>query len=447
MPRILFVVILGATTIHNRVHAQECLVWQERDHDPAMSRQGHAMAYDSWRGVTVLHGGKQFSQRLPDTREWDGNAWTLRSTLGPGERSDHAMAFDASRRVTVMFGGSSAVPPGVLLRFGDTWEWDGKIWSLRSTTGPEPRARHALAYDSAREVTVLFGGTREARFLNDTWEWDGLSWTQRNVPGPPSRAVHAMTYDSTRQVVVLFGGANHHRGFDDTWEWDGSDWSPRVASVWPPGRQLHSMAYDRQRGVSVLVGGRHAPDDPFRDMWEWDGSTWASVEGPSPPARFAHGMTYDSRRGAIVLFGGSPSFGGAPDHFDTWELANCLPDSDDDGITDGDDECPASDLQDALVIGDCDTGLSNVVLANGCTLTDSVGACSAMARHHGDFVNCVAGLANAWIAKGIVVAREKRRVVRCAAQSDLPSDEASRLRIQSRRTVQRSREPTSRPKE
>src|SRR5262249_42650455 len=40
---------------------------------------------------------------------------------------------------------------------------------------PKPPARtsHALAYDSARSRTVLFGGYDGGRYLSDTWEWDG----------------------------------------------------------------------------------------------------------------------------------------------------------------------------------------------------------------------------------------------------------------------------------
>ena len=41
---------------------------------------------------------------------------------------------------------------------GETWEWDGSAWTLRASDGPSPRYDHAMAYDSARGVTVLFGG-------------------------------------------------------------------------------------------------------------------------------------------------------------------------------------------------------------------------------------------------------------------------------------------------
>jgi hypothetical protein len=136
------------------------------------------------------------------------------------------MAYDSARGVTVLFGGSSG---------GDeTWEWDGTTWTLRATTGPSARASHAMVYDSARGVTVLFGGSTGA---GDTWEWDGTTWTQQAVSGPPSRALHAMAYDSVRRKTVLFGGLAPGGNYplSDQWEWDGDQraWSNNYGSGWP----------------------------------------------------------------------------------------------------------------------------------------------------------------------------------------------------------------------
>ncbi|MDD4868814.1 MAG: hypothetical protein PHQ28_17415, partial [Mycobacterium sp.] len=44
-------------------------------------------------------------------------------------------------------------------------------WELRATDGPSARGGHAMAYDSARGVVVLYGGD----FLGETWEWDGIA--------------------------------------------------------------------------------------------------------------------------------------------------------------------------------------------------------------------------------------------------------------------------------
>src|SRR5262247_4034749 len=76
--------------------------------------------------------------------------------------------------------------------------------------GPEdvPAARwgHALAHDTARATTILFGGSAGAVFHGDTWAWDGARWTRASATGPVPRDQHVMAYDAARQRVVLFGG-------------------------------------------------------------------------------------------------------------------------------------------------------------------------------------------------------------------------------------------------
>ncbi len=179
------------------------------------------MAYDSARGVTVLFGGwtRVGSRRHGDTWEWDGNAWSLRAEPpdpGPSPRYAHAMSYDAARGVTILFGGYDDAYDG------ETWEWDGNSWTLSATTGPSPRTHSAMAYDAARGVTVLYGGTRTFGsgpvHYDDTWEWDGATWTQVTTTGTGPREGHAMAYDSARAATVLFGGS----GGDlraDTWEY------------------------------------------------------------------------------------------------------------------------------------------------------------------------------------------------------------------------------------
>jgi len=77
------------------------------------------------------------------------------------------MAYDSARGVTVLFGGAR----GTGSYLGDTWEWDGTTWTPRSLTGPSPRDSHMLSYDSARGVTMLFGGSAISDLKGDTWEF------------------------------------------------------------------------------------------------------------------------------------------------------------------------------------------------------------------------------------------------------------------------------------
>src|SRR5262249_7624522 len=145
-------------------------------------RQGPRMACDAGRDETVLFGGDSPGVYIGDTWNWSGNEWTRPSTSGPSVRSFHAMAYDSGRGVTVLFGGYYY--NGTEYEYGDTWEWDGITWTLRSTSGPPPRHYHAMVYDSARGVSVLFGGNRSNVDQGDTWEWNGSTWTLRSFSGP-----------------------------------------------------------------------------------------------------------------------------------------------------------------------------------------------------------------------------------------------------------------------
>jgi hypothetical protein len=156
------------------------------------------------------------------------------------------MAYDTARGVTVLFGGSGTAA------LGDTWEWNGTTWTQRMVSGPPAQSSHAMAYDAARGVTILFLGTSSGS-LGETWEWNGTAWTQRLVNGPSRRYGHAIAYDAPRGVTVLFGGYDNVNYYGDTWEWNGTTWTQRMVSG-PSARREHAMAYDVARGVTVLFG-------------------------------------------------------------------------------------------------------------------------------------------------------------------------------------------------
>jgi hypothetical protein len=210
-------------------------------------------------------------------------------------------------------------------------------WTIRIPPGsPAGRFGHAMAFDEARGVVLLFGGaTATNGTLNDTWTWDGQTWSgvSPNV-FPRARMGHTMVYDSVRQAVVLFGGASHPYvgpGFGDTWEWDGSRWIQRFPASAPPARVGHAMAFDRSRGVAVLYGGNDVLNGVsmhYSDTWEWDGQTWTHRYTGAPWRVGSNGellfpgpMAYDEKRQRTVLFGGGALAGsiGLPPIGDTWE--------------------------------------------------------------------------------------------------------------------------------
>jgi hypothetical protein len=242
-------------------------------------------------------------------------AWVRKlPATSPTPRAAHAMAYDSARGVMVLFGGDAGSPNA------ETWEWNGTAWTQRVVTGPTGRLYHSMAYDSARGVTVLFGGQTVAGLNNETWEWNGTAWTRRMVPGPTARGAHSMAYDSARHVTVLFGGTTAPSIANaETWEWNGTAWTQKMVTG-PTARRSHAMAYDPARGVCVLFGGVNGAGTTCNgETWEWNGTAWSHPAGDGPAPRAYHAMAYDSQRGFTILFAGTDTGQGGVLYSDVWE--------------------------------------------------------------------------------------------------------------------------------
>lgn len=93
-------------------------------------------------------------------------------------------------------------------------------------------------------------------------------------------------------------------------------------------------------------------------------------------------------------------------------------DSDLDGVCDGDDLCPDSNIAPTVVLGDCDTGVPNRVNADGCTISDLLEACDdAGEDNRGGYVRCIASLAGDLRATGLITGRERGALMSCAGKS------------------------------
>jgi hypothetical protein len=84
------------------------------------------------------------------------------------------MAFDIGRGVTVLFGGYGY--DGAAGRRRDTWEWDGVEWNeIVTEPHPEYTSEHAMAYDVARGLIVMYGGYGPLNLKrDDMWVYSGL---------------------------------------------------------------------------------------------------------------------------------------------------------------------------------------------------------------------------------------------------------------------------------
>ena len=240
------------------------------------------------------------------------------TTTSPPGRHGHAMAYDSARQRVVLFGGG-------LVKLNDTWEYDGRNWTkMNPQTSPPGRFIHAMAYDSVRKRTVLFGGVGSSnpRF-NDTWEWDGVNWTQiKTLNSPSVRGGHSMAYNSITGRTVMHGGTTTGACaliLAGTWEYDGKNWTHVTTTTPLPARARYGMvAHGFLQSTLVFGGLIQGSCGRLNDTWEWTISkTWRQLTPTiSPPARGHFQMAGDSFRRRAVLFSGS----GTGITNDTWEF-------------------------------------------------------------------------------------------------------------------------------
>ena len=297
------------------------------EHTPA-GRETAVMVYDEKREVILMHGGlAPDGYSYSDTWEWDGETWRLVSIDGP-PRKEHRMAYDVARDRTVLYGGRSVVGwKNGYINEDELWEWDGASWSHIETGSAEPLIIFTMVYDRERRKIIRHGGVANQDFASSdpaTYEWDGANWTQI-AGGSFTRGGQRATYDSARGRTVMFGGTSRTdipraHFTDGTWEFDGTDWA-QVADTGPLARVLHEMTFDSHRGVTILYGGSDLTTTRFGETWEWDGVRWKEkkVSGPDN-IRVMFAMAFDPKRRKVVLFGGSPERHSKSGYLnETWE--------------------------------------------------------------------------------------------------------------------------------
>ena len=250
------------------------------------------LASDPARGRVVMFREAASTGPTSPTRtfEWNGNRWLPRVTNLEPPQSLNAVGFahDRLRGETVLFGGVDSSNT----YWNETWTWDGTAWAQRQPAmSPSARTAGGMVYDTWRGVCVLYGGVRTAPLVRyyDTWEWDGLHWVERTPATVPMLDNVTMVFDESRGRTVMVSTFSAF----ETWEWDGNDWSQILTANAPPVNRL-PMAYDPVRqhvvGVTNIGPGQ---------TWIYDGADWSFNNTPTP-APFSS-LAWDSVRKRVLL--------------------------------------------------------------------------------------------------------------------------------------------------
>lgn len=197
-----------------------------------------------------------------ETWSFDGAAWSLIDSADtPPAREGHAMAFDAGRGVTVVafgtdlgggrfFAGapfadpSTLIPHAIPAALSEVWELSGDGWQLAPTSdpegdgNPEPRSSVVAAGLQGGGV-VLMGGTLSPAVTygdfadfdpnestttprsDDSWVWQG---------GVDDRPAHRFQVNARRDISLL-DGDDEVTGLDIVWHADAARTDSNVAAA------------------------------------------------------------------------------------------------------------------------------------------------------------------------------------------------------------------------
>ena len=263
--------------------------------DAPPARTFGSMVYDDadnrfilFGGNTVLFGGDTLGNRflLDDTWEFRNGQWTaITTTHKPGKRAEAAIAYDKERKKVILFGGYQFSEDGnSYIKLNDTWEFDGKDWTMVAATGPSPRNGAAMVYDAAKKITVLYGGNMlrtqkdSANFNGVSWVWNGQEWTHNPI-NLPLIFNAAIAYNADDNSALLFGGYKNGERLNDTWSLTDTA-KQYVTTLAPPARNHAVMVYNSKAKAMVLFGG-HDGENVFGDMWQFADNKWVLINNTS----------------------------------------------------------------------------------------------------------------------------------------------------------------------
>jgi hypothetical protein len=281
----------------------------------ATARAFHGAVYDHSQQSVVIFGGRTPSHpglSLSTTGLLSGSSWTPLPS-GYARRGYVRGAFDGARARVVSYGGFDPSGPSTASYFAETWELSGSTWRMENGGfNPGRRSGYGIAYDSRRQVTVLFGGF-DGAWLGDLYEWDGATWSPRcatapcaSAPRPAARSGPVLAYDEARGVTVLFGGRDRTLSYEDTWSWDGEGWTQHQPPLSPDARASAASTYDPVTRRVLLFGGTTREDRELNDFWAWDGAHWSAIAQASAPfARQGSALVWDAKGQRGLLLGGS----------------------------------------------------------------------------------------------------------------------------------------------
>ncbi len=263
------------------------------------------------------------------------------STTKPGKRSDIHGAIDPNTGVFAVFGGDDGPIVNQIPQASyrdDTWVFEpGLGWTEYSGGGPSARGRQSVAYDSAKNRMLIFGGrfretgvTGNYTLFNDLWAFDMSAHTWEQLSdgsgGPDPRYFSTAGYDAASESFYVYGGDTNPSALGitlatDVWKFQNNAWTQITTSGNPPtpNRLFMGYTHDTKRNALIAYGGQLGDfvTAANRDLYSLDlaSGVWTQLDDGSsgPSGRFSSLMTYDAEGDRYMMMGGHADLGVAND--------------------------------------------------------------------------------------------------------------------------------------
>ena len=214
------------------------------------------------------------------------------AATNPGPRTGAYMVYDSTHGRALLFGGWTRTAGGRVTYPNDLWERDGTRWRQITETGIQRILHPVATYDPTRGRVVLYGSGvvgeagAFAGMSRTLWEWNGRHWAARDTSGPPDQipAAAVGTKDGVVFLVSGTAGANRDapRIASRTWRW-GDAWSEREEGL--PFNKLQAAAGATDGTIYFYQAWESWVTSPFLHVRDGAG-TWRRIEvNPNPGVR------------------------------------------------------------------------------------------------------------------------------------------------------------------
>jgi len=267
-------------------------IWKEMK-PPLAPDAGAAgsLVYDVESDRVILFGTTRGHSPFVETWAYDfnTNTWTKMVATGPSTHLGSNMAYDIESDRIILFGGYNHYRDEM---YQDTWTYDfnSDTWTwMKPVTSPPGQNFHSMTYNIKVNRVILWGGDTEvdmARPPKDpsVWAYDfnANTWEQKKTSdGPSARAFSAIAYDTASDQIILYGG--YTIGSHEMWAYDLSKnaWQKLDSSINPGDLSRHAFSYIPDTDRFILFGGQlgstHYNYTQSTWVYDFNTNTWTDV--------------------------------------------------------------------------------------------------------------------------------------------------------------------------